>query len=544
MALLAFTTFSGVAPRLTPWRLPPQMAQVALNVDLASRTLRPWKALSSAIESGLANTGNASTIYRFGLDLVSDTQYWFHWNALDVDLVKGPLRNDQTERTFYTGDGAPKWTNNTLALTGSPPYPIAYRDLGVVAPTSGATATRGGTGTGEEEDRVYVYTNVTAYGEESAPSPVSNEVTVHVEGESVSVTGFQAAPTGNSSTTARRLYRSVTSGGNPNYYFVKEEAVGVSTIIDDVGDGIGEPIMTSDWAVPPSDMFGITAMANGVLVGFRGNDVCISEAYIPYAWPTAYRLSTDYPIVGGKAIGNQTVVLTTGNPYLLSGTSPESMTLTKLEWPQSCVSKRSIVNVGGAVLFASPDGLCAIDGNGVLTNVTESLFTRDDWQAINPESINAYVHNSRYLAFYNTGVVQGGFVFEPKEGDAAFSYIDTYATAGYADLLQDELFLKVGTNIVKWNSSGILDDYDWLSGVQTLPEPVNMGAAQVRAEAYPVTFMLYGDGTLRHTEVVADNKPFRLPSGYKAAQYEVEVTGSNQVYEVLVAGTMLELKGK
>lgn len=542
MSLLAFTSFSGVAPKIIPERLPATMAQTALNLNLESRTLRPLRGLLD-VETGLT-AGDPSTIYRFGLDVVSDTQYWFHWID-DIDLVKGPIVGDQTERTFYTGDGAPKWTNNTLALVGGPPYPVAYRDLGVPPPGTAPTVSVTGTGTGTEEARTYVYTNLTTYGEESAPSPASAEVTVAASGHTVTIENFAVAPSGDSSTVARRIYRSVTSTtGVTNYYFVKEILNAVTSTTDDVGDNIGEPIETSDWAVPPSDMFGITAMANGVLVGFSGNDVCISVAYVPYAWPVAYKLSTDYPIVGGKAIGNQVVVLTAGNPYILSGTSPESMSLTKLEWPQACVSKRSIVNVGGAVVFASPDGLCAIDGAGQLVNLTGAMFSRDDWQALNPESIHGYVHNSRYVGFYNTGLVSGGFIFEPRQEDAAFSYIDTYATAGYADLIQDELFLKVSTKIQKWNASGVYADYTWTSGVTTLAVPENFGAALVRADAYPVTFNLYADGALVHTEAVASASPFRLPSGYKAAQYEVELEGANEVYEVLVASTMQTLRAK
>jgi hypothetical protein len=516
------------------------MAQTALNVNLESRTLKPWRGLLDT-ETGLTES-DPSTIYRFGLDLVSDTQYWFHFLD-DVDLVKGPLVADQTERTFYTGDGAPKWTNNTLALTGGPPYPQDYRDLGVPAPSSAPTVSVTGTGSGTEDSRTYVYTNVTAYGEESAPSPASSEVTVSASGHTVTITDFSAAPTGTSSTTARRIYRSVTgSSGVTNYYFVKELAVAITSTTDDAGDAIGEPIETTDWSVPPTDMFGLTAMANGILVGFSGNDVCVSVAYVPYAWPVAYRLSTDYPIVGGKAIGNQTVVLTTGSPYLLTGTAPESMSLTKLEWPQSCVSKRSIVNVGGAVVFASPDGLCAIDGTGALVNLTEGLFSRDDWQALNPESMHAYLHNNRYIGFYDTGAITGGFVFEPRQGDAAFSFIDTYATAGFADLLQDELFLKVGTKIQKWNADGVLDTYTWTSGVTGLERPENFGAAVVYAEGYPVTFRLYADGNLVHTETVTSSSPFRLPGGYKAADYEVEFEGSEVIYEAHVGPTMDSLR--
>ncbi len=538
MSIILFDKFSGVAPKLTPWRLPGGLAQTALNLNLESRTLRPWNGLLD-IQTGLT-AGIPSTIYRFGLSLTSDTQYWFHWVGLDVDVVKGPIVGDTTERTFYTGDGAPKWTNNTIGLT-APPYPSAYRDLGVTSPTSAPNVTVTGTGAGTAEARTYVYTNVTDHGEESQPSPASTQVDVQT-GQIVTIDGFTAAPTGTSSTTARRIYRSITAtSGTTAYYFIKEIANAVTSTTDDVGDVVGEPIASTDWAKPPSNMFGLTAMANGVLIGFSGNDVCISEAYVPYAWPAAYKLSTDYPIVGGKAIGNQCVVLTTGNPYLLSGIDPGSMSLTKLDWPQACVSKRSIVNVGGAVMYASPDGLCAIDGTGQLAVATDTLFSRADWQALNPESLLGCTYDNKYFGFYNTGLVQGGFIFEPREGDAAFSYIDTYATAAYADLVQDDLFLKVSTKIQKWNSSGAYSTYTWTSGVSTLPKPENFGIAQVWAETYPVTFKLYADGALKHTKTVNSSSPFRLPAGFLGTQYEVELSGANEVYKAVVAGSVAEL---
>lgn len=539
MAAIVFTKFSGVAPRLTKWRLPPEMAQVATNLNLESRTLRPWKGLLD-IETGLSDQ-DPSTIYRFGLNVVSDTQYWFHWAGKDVDVVKGPVVGDVTERTFYTGDGAPKWTNNTLALT-APPYPAAYRDLGVTAPTGAPTVNVTGAGTGTPDNRAYVYTNITVYGEESAPSPASSIVEVQ-SGQTVEILGFTAAPGGNGSTTARRIYRSVSSpSGTTAYFFVKEIPVATSSTNDDVGDSIGEPIASSDWVAPPSTMFGLTAMANGVLVGFNGNDVCLSEAYVPYAWPVAYRLSTDFPIVGGKAIGNQTVVLTTGNPYLLTGTAPESMSLTKLEWPFGCVSKRSIVCVGGGVIYASPVGLCLVDGSGQVTNITEPLLTAEQWAELNPESLRAYLYNGQYFGFYDTGSVQAGFILEPREAEAALSYLDSFATAGYTDPVQNELYLKIDTKIQKWDETGAYTDYTWRSGVVTLDQPRNFSVGQVSAAAYPVTLNLYADGVLKHTQAVANGSPFRLPSGFLGAEYEVELTGTNEVYKAVIASTVAELK--
>jgi hypothetical protein len=219
------------------------------------------------------------------------------------------------------------------------------------------------------------------------------------------------------------------------------------------------------------------------------------------------------------------------------------MSLTKLESPQSCVSKRSIAAADGGVLYASPDGLIFVSLSGQVSNVTAALFSRKEWQALNPSSIHGYYHDGRYHGFYNNGAVQRGFIFDPAQGSASFTFTDTYATAGFADLVQDNLYLKVGTNIVKWNANSTQLSYTWRSAIFETPTPLNFGHAQVSAKTYPATFRLYADGVLKHTETVANNDPFKLPSGYRARYHEVEISGTAEVLSVAVAQSVQELAG-
>ena len=48
------------------------------------------------------------------------------------------------------------------------------------------------------------------------------------------------------------------------------------------------------------------------------------------------------------------------------------------------------------------------------------------------------------------------------------------------------------------------------------------------------TLKLYADGVLKHTQTVTDGEVFRLPSGYKASEFEVEVSGSVPINEMCV----------
>jgi hypothetical protein len=207
------------------------------------------------------------------------------------------------------------------------------------------------------------------------------------------------------------------------------------------------------------------------------------------------------------------------------------------------VSKRSIVNIGNGVIYASPDGLVMIDIGGGVDVITKELLSRDEWQALNPESMHAYLYDNKYVCFYSTGLVAGGFVFEPSQSDAALSFIDIYASGGYTDLMQDSLYLQIDDTIKKWNAGELLLTKTWRSGITTLPKAENFGAAQVFASSYPVVFSLYGDDSVtpKFTTTVNNKEPFRLPSGFLAREYEVEFSGDGEVVQAYVATSMEEL---
>ncbi len=546
MAVISLMKFSGVAPRFSPNKLQPDMAQTALNVRLAAGTLASWKQ-TTTVKSSLS-AGPVSTIYRYGQDLVSDTNYWFHWTA-DVDVVKGAISGDQTERTYFTHPSlGARLTDNSAALTGgSGDYPWNSYPLGVPAPalTPVAVVTDDGDPNEPTETRIYTFTYVTAFGEEGPPSPTSAPLDLKPTGASVTLSGLSTTPPSGYAgyITAKRIYRTLSGSATTEFQLVDEIPISQATYVDSIaGSALNELITTATYNPPPSGGFGLTQMANGIMLMFKGYDVYASEPYLPYAYPTGNQQSVDYPIVGGKAIGTSAVVVTTGHPDLLTGSDPSALALVKLEDPQACSSKRSLASGGGGVFYASPDGLIFITSSGQLSNLTGAFFTRDEWQALNPSSMHGYFHDGRYYGFYNNGSVQRGFIFDPGQGSGAFTFIDTYATAGFVDAVQDVLYLKVGSNIVKWNSGTSRMTYTWRSAIFELTNLGNYAVAQVVAKDYPLTFRLYADGALKHTQTVTSANPFRLPSGYMARFVEIEVEGTTEILAVHVADSMSELK--
>lgn len=103
---IALRSFGGERPRKSRRTLPINGAQEAVNCNLWNDKLRPWRA--KAIETNLA-LPNVFSIYRY-----TEGGYWLYWQT-DVDVVRGPIAEDDNQRIYYTGDGAPKVTTVSLA---------------------------------------------------------------------------------------------------------------------------------------------------------------------------------------------------------------------------------------------------------------------------------------------------------------------------------------------------------------------------------------------------------------------------------------------
>lgn len=234
------------------------------------------------------------------------------------------------------------------------------------------------------ETRGYIYTYVSDWGEESAPSPVTPLLTID-QNDSVDVSiGAPAVTSPYGTITHWRLYRSSTTNVGAAYQFVAEVPIATTSYNDTKKqEELQEVCPSLTWTEPRSDLFALTGLPNGIMVGLAedGRILCFSEPYQPYAWPREYELSLEYPGVGIGAFGQTAVVVTTGQPCYVSGADSANMSAQKIESAQACVSKRSIVSADGGVLYASPDGICLAGPSGVEL-LTLGAYSREDWQAL------------------------------------------------------------------------------------------------------------------------------------------------------------------
>lgn len=406
------------------------------------------------------------------------------------------------------------------------------------------------------ETRVYTYTWVNKVAErdfESGPAAASAAVDVY-DNQKVILSKFQQATLNNTDgyyyvdnihkVTSKRIYRSVSG----TYLLVAEIPASTNEYIDKIKpEALGEEMVSLGWGPPNPNMTGLINLPNGMMAAFFERDIFFCQPYYSHAWPEAYTQTVDYPVVGLGRMDTTLVALTTGVPYFIQGSHPDSMVVVKSDIQQACASKRSIVSISGVVIYASPDGLVMLSSGGSRV-ITENMFTRAQWQTLVPSSIHAYQHDSKYIAFYNTGATQGGFIYDLISQQ--FIHHNIYATAGFNDLLFDHLYLAMPDNTVKRWLEGSLLTYTWRSKIFSSSQIISFSCAQVEAETYPgvgdvaLTVKFYCDNSTTpfHTKTVTSRVPFRLP--VKAGRdWEVQIEGNVQVFSVSIAQSMQELAG-
>ena len=281
-------------------------------------------------------------------------------------------------------------------------------------------------------------------------------------------------------------------------------------------------------------------LANGAAIGFVGNTVYLSEPNLPHAWP--HQVPLDVPIVGIGVFQDGAAILTNGHPYVLTGADPAAMTPRRLELPHACVSKRGIADTGDGVIYPSAAGLISI-GSGGITDLTEKLLSDDQWRAYNPASmVGAYFDGKYYCRYETLGGDRGFLIFHLKTGSLSVSNINaaTDVTAMYFDPRSGTLYMAQGGNIVRHDKGSNLTAV-WRSGKYRLARPANMGCAAVTADAYPVTLRVYADGALVSTLSITGPDARRLPAGFEARDWEIEVEAATKVTRVAIATTIAEL---
>lgn len=560
MSLIEWTGFHGENRAVQPLKLKEGICTISRNQKPGRGDLRPWrKPLAVATVPA-----DRKTIYRMGRDVASDADYWLSWPTF-VRAMRSFSTTDTTERTFFTGDGPPKVTDNIMALA-SAPFPTTSRPAGLPVPIGPLLATtqepeEGESWAGEDANFYYVYTYVNDWGWESSPSPPSL-VNTRPTDAPADLSSFSAVPAGNYHIDKIRIYRTqADETGAAEYFFLREIEIGTDTTVDD-NRQLGRVMATLGWFPPPDDLAYLTPMWNGMAAGISEGVARVCEPYSEYAWPLEYEVMP--PEGRAVALGvfeQNLLVLTDGRPVLAVGTSPDGLDQMPIAFAQGCVAPRSAVSMGRGVAWASNDGLCWY-GSGGPAILTANILLREDWQALNPASIIGCMYEGFYFGSYDDGSGRKGFMIDPANPVGMF-FLDEGFEGMHFDELQDQMYVLDGTQVKRWDAGEDFMTLHAASKVWRLPAPDSFGFGEVVGSEFPITlhvdaldlkprdvtnlstkrpgvFTALDATTLRHTVTVLGEEPFRLPA-LVGAKWRLSTEGDKPLQAIAIASDVDEL---
>ena len=527
---------------------------------------------------------------------ISDS-VWLEFPHPDTDVLRTQVVDDTFDRYYWASPlDAPRYMTQAQVVAAAPALAGAYL-LGIPAPGTITGIVSGGV-SATLKSVAYVQTFVSAYGEEGQPSPPKTYTAQKIDA-TYTITFDQPDPADlgtNRNITHMRLYRTITAtNGTTTYFFLTEVPVGTVSYADNAStmtDAIlafNAQLESTNWSPPPSDLQGWVSMANGIVAGFRSNEIWFCEPYRMHAWPAIYTLAVEYPIVGLGVQNNALVVCTDGFTYVVNGANPASMSLNKIAGLTPCTARGSILSTTDGVYFSTPAGLALVTPGGMVI-ATKELIRKDKWNAlVQINTLRAAQLGAAYYAFgqailgvfqadaFQANMVQqddfggarNGMLIDPTSQTVAFNKLTTEdpITNVMTDVWSGEVFVIQNGQVQHLDISDTQQTkapYIWRSKIFQTNEKKNFSVAKVFFTVPPNTptlnpvevealvqdlgpnqyglFRAYADGELvMCRELRRSGEQFRLPSGFKADFWQFEVEARVQVDVMQMATAAHEL---
>ena len=530
--------FFGILPRLRGKQLPRGYATVAHNVDLTHGTLLPFREPLKVKE-----LNNAIRMYVCGCDIY----------AFDKCVEVAEWLPD-CPRLFVTGGvGYPE----TVELDGEN---MTFRRLGVIQPTTPPDVQPIYINTEKSRSVAYVVTFVSYFGEESAPSLPSIDISIE-DGTAVGIS-LNYNPPLEYDIKSMRIYRRETgfrTGAEKEQemvtnWFLVGEVSGTNAFITDTVTiaEVGYGLTTQEVREPPKNMRNITNIEEtAILAGSVANKLYFSQNLQSYNFPLSQEMTLDDSIVAMQSVGNTLYVATDGYPYQVVGDagcdSRECRQVNKYDIPMpmiACHTGKGSTKTPFGMVYVSADGLVLLSGNTQRV-ITSDVFSADDWRRLAPHTMR--------LAFHK------GAIYCVSEVISFILWLDsdTYQDSKHKRLVtiedepidmvetrQGELLLLLEDGAYQWNAGSTWRPYKWVSGDIDSPFLYCITRIRLKVNEFGVRCNLQSSvGEVIRDFPVGDNiLPFSRLGRHKV--YNIEITGIGEVTEIDVGVSQLDMASK
>lgn len=552
--MIKISLFGGEAPLYPSDNLPLPYAAFAQNCMFDAGTLRGFGAAEPRGFTVDPTTVDAA-VYR------PEVQEWLLQFPQRTDVIQRAHASDSYKRAYWFSAAHPPRYADFSLITAGAKQPGGYYLLGIPAPATQPViqidVATNPDGSPVDHDalghspiyRSFTYTYVSNFGEESGPYLPSDGSALPqhkmYEGDKVKMTGF-VIPSGNYPLNAGkiRIYQTNTAGN-----FVRVATVPISTLehVWVNTDPTGAQMATTLTMPPVDTMKGACLTSYGYMVGFSGHTVYCSDTYMYHSWPSTYARPCKFEVLRVFPAPEGAYVLTTGGPYLLIGTDPSNTQLVEVQTDDICLSATSICDLGGAVAFASQNGICVLSSQGV-QRVSDGIFNHLSWDKIGAADLRLVRHTSQIAL-----LGPQSYIFSFTGDETKWVRSTLAPKLAFSDEEQGYLMYNSGTNLLKYDSNpDATGAYEWHSPRLDLASPKPLNCWRVKAEGYSdLSFKVLVDGYVIQdwlrlpADADADGYLYgRLPPYRQGRGVELQFKGTSPMTSFLLASSFMEMKGE
>lgn len=400
--------FGGLNSTTAPHLIGPNRAQALSSCELASGSIKAEMGLGFPV---FTSTDQINSCYKFNGTWVDDRNI-VNWQYVEFDTRLVRVAAGETPQ--ISADA------------------VTWFDLGIAAPVAAMTVGDGGGGGALSAGTYnYFYTYVSVLGGESAPSPISADLTLVISHKgALTVIAASADP----QVVSKNIYR--TGGTISSTNLIGNIPNATVILTDNIADlAVGVAMSSQGYGVPGM-LEWIATSAYGVLFAGIGPDVFFSEPGFLQAWPAANEAQFPENTVAGVEYGGSMVVVTDRKPYEILGNTPENFSVVAIDFQGGCLARDTLVNMGtDGVFYLTQNGLVSLGMYRQVTNISKDYL--NDAMVATPgclelTTLRATRYGDRYLLFVNVGTSfpTGGWIEWNKHVDGNWLVTNQGAVAG------------------------------------------------------------------------------------------------------------------
>lgn len=222
-----------------------------------------------------------------------------------------------------------------------------------------------------------------------------------------------------------RLYR--IGGLSTVSTLVTTLPTGTTSYTDDTKDiNLQSTTLSSDVLIAnnaPTELIALTE-SYAMLFAIEGTKLRYTPIDNPNSWPDLYFINYAEELTGIAPVATGLLVFTKFTTYLVTGSSPDSLSSQLLRDDQGCLSSRSIQTSRGSALWVSSDGICVSTGDDI------EVVTKNKLGKISIAPTDSVLFDEEYYVLDSNGTIyvvdmRFALIFKRLQlGISAFSVAD------------------------------------------------------------------------------------------------------------------------